>query len=140
MRDIFELNSADKKWLEDKFKRYSQLDREIAVRKEELKMRESDENIGGGKSNFISSSVESQVMKQMNDPFIQQRELWKKSIEWTISEQSSDVQMLVREKYWGEQSYLDWETLGNIHGFTKSTVYRVRDKVLEEFAKKIGYI
>lgn len=140
MRDIFELNSNDLKWLEDKFKRYHQLDREIAIRKEELKLREIDENIGGGKSNVVSSTVENQVIKEMTDPFINQREVWKRAVDKTIDEQNEKVKLLIQDKFWGEQNYMDWETIGEQHGFTKSTVYRIRYKVLETFAKKIGYI
>lgn len=140
MRDIFELNSNDLKWLEDKFKRYYQLDREIAIRKEELKLREPDENFGGGKTNVISKTVENQVVKEMSDPFINQREAWKKSIDRTIEEQNEDVQILIKDKYWGDKNYMDWETIGSLYGFSKSTVYRIRYKVLETFAKKIGYI
>ncbi|MBM6615616.1 hypothetical protein JTF06_12040 [Desemzia sp. RIT804] len=140
MRDIFELNSTDLKWLEDKFLRYNQLDREIAIRKEELKIKEVDENIGGGKANIVSSAVENQVIKEMSDPFIMQRESWKTSINRSIKEQNQDVQLLIHEKYWGEMSYMDWETVGECLGYSKSTVYRIRYKVLESFAKHIGYI
>lgn len=140
MRDIFELNSTDLKWLEDKFKRYNQLDREIAIRKEELKLREPDNNTGGGKANFISLPVESQVIKEMSDPFIMQREMWKGAINRTVNEQTEDVQILIRGKFWGEQNFMDWETIGELYGFSKSTVYRIRYKVMESFARNIGYI
>lgn len=144
MRDIFELNSNDLKWLEDKFKRYHQLSREIAIRKEELKMREHDTNVGGGRSNRVSSQVENQVMREMSDPFIIQRDTWKKAIEQTINEQSDDVQVIIKEKYWGQNNYMDWETLGQTFEQdkkqSKSSMYRIRYKVLECFAKKIGYI
>lgn len=140
MRDIFELNSNDLKWLEDKFKRYHQLDREIAIRKEELKIKEPDTNTGGGKPNFISRTVEQQVVKEMSDPFIQQRTVWKKAIDHTINEQTDDVQVLIKDRFWGVNDFMDWETIGEVYGFSKSTVYRVRYKVLESFARKIGYI
>lgn len=74
-----ELNSTDLKWLEDKFKRYNSLDREIAIRKEEVKLREPDNNIGGGKVNFISLPVESQVIREMSDPL--KGNFWNRSLE-----------------------------------------------------------
>lgn len=140
MRDIFELNSNDLKWLEDKFKRYNQLDREIAIRKEELKIKEPDENIGGGKTNIISKTVENQVVKELSDPFIHQREMWKKSVKETIEEQSLEVQEMVVDKFFGENSYMDWVALGELHNCSQAKTYRIRYKVLETFAKKIGYI
>lgn len=140
MRDIFDLNRTDLQWLEDKFMRYEQLDREIAIRKEELKIKEQDDNIGGGKSNIVTSALENQVVKEMSDPYIMQRDVWKKAIEKTYDAQSEEVKKIIYEKYWGKDSYRDWESLGEAMNHSKSKMYRIRYKVLETFAKKIGYI
>lgn len=140
MRNIFSLDSAELKWLEDKFERYHQLDREIAIRKEELRIREDDQNIGGGKSNVAGNPIESQVIKEQSDPFIQQREVWKRGIEKTIQKQNDDVKAMIRDKYWGENSYMDWTAIGALHCCSQSKIYRIRYKFLEEFARNIGYI
>lgn len=140
MRNILSLDSNDLKWLEDKFERYQQLDREIAIRKEELKIREDDQNIGGGKSNVVGNPIESQVIKEQSDPFIVQREAWKRGIDKTIQKQNIDVKAMIEDKYWGENSYMDWVTIGEVHGFQQAKTYRIRYKFLEEFAKNIGYI
>ena len=140
MRNILSLDSNDLKWLEDKFERYQQLDREIAIRKEELKIREDDQNIGGGKSNVVGNPIESQVIREQSDPFIVQREAWKRGIDKTIHKQNIDVKAMIEDKYWGENSYMDWVTIGEVHGFQQAKTYRIRYKFLEEFAKNIGYI
>lgn len=140
MRNILSLDSNDLKWLEDKFERYQQLDREIAIRKEELKIREDDQNIGGGKSNVVGNPIESQVIREQSDPFIVQREAWKRGIDKTIQKQNIDVKAMIEDKYWGENSYMDWVTIGEVHGFQQAKTYRIRYKFLEEFAKNIGYI
>lgn len=140
LRNIFELSSSDLKWLEDKFERYQQLDKEIAIRKEELKIKQTDENIGGGKSNAISSPVENQVVKELSDPYIVTRLTWKECIEQTFEESSEDVQAIIHAKYWGDQSYQSWTAIGDEHYISKTQVYRLRYDVLERFAKKIGYI
>lgn len=140
MRNIFELNRGDLEWLEDKFERYKQLDKEIAIRKEELKIKETDENIGGGKSNTVSSPVENQVVKEQSDPYISTRLEWKKGIEETYSESSEEVKGIIHDKYWGDKSYLSWTAIGEEKYISKTQVYRLRYDVLERFAKKIGYI
>ncbi|WP_373768581.1 hypothetical protein [Jeotgalibaca porci] len=140
MRNILSLDSNDLKWLEDKFERYQQLDREIAIRKEELKIREDDQNIGGGKSNVVGNPIESQIIREQSDPFIVQREAWKRGIDKTIQKQNIDVKAMIEDKYWGENSYMDWVTIGEVHGFQQAKTYRIRYKFLEEFAKNIGYI
>lgn len=140
MRSILNLDSNDLKWLEDKFERYHRLDREIAIRKEELKLREDDQNIGGGKSNVVGNPIESQIIKEQTDPFIMQREAWKKGIKQTLDKQNEDVQAMIQDKFWGENSYMDWTTIGELYKCSQSKTYRIRYKVLEEFAKNIGYI
>lgn len=126
--------------LDRKFANYLNYNKEIAIRKEELRMREVDENIGGGKGNIRSNPVEAQVIKEMSDPYISNRELWKKSIKETLNEQSDDVKRLMELKYWGEDSWMDWASFGNKHGYSKPTIYRIRQKVLFSFARKIGEI
>lgn len=140
MRSILSLDSNDLKWLEDKFERYHQLDREIAIRKEELKLREDDQNIGGSKSNVVGNPIESQVIKEQSDPFIMQREMWKRGIDKTLRKQNADVKAMIQDKYWGENSYMDWTAVGKANCCSQSKVYRIRYKVLEQFAKEIGYI
>lgn len=140
MRNIFELSKDDLKWLEDKFERYKQLDKEIAIRKEELKMKETDENIGGGKSNTVSSPVEIQVIKEQTDPYIKTRLIWKDGIEKTYQESSEEVQQIINDKFWGDRSYLSWVAIGEDYYISKTQIYRLRYNVLEKFAKKIGYI
>lgn len=140
MRNIFELSKDDLKWLEDKFERYKQLDKEIAIRKEELKMKETDENIGGGKSNTVSSPVEIQVIKEQSDPYIKTRLIWKQGIEKTYHESSEEVQQIINDKFWGDRSYLSWVAIGEDYYISKTQIYRLRYNVLETFAKKIGYI
>ena len=140
MRNMFELSRDDLVWLEDKFYRYNQLDREIAVRKEELKAKEDDANIGGGKSNLTGNPIESQIVKEQSDPFIITRQKWKEAIEKIYSNSSEEVQTIIFQKYWGTDCYMNWEIIGKEYGMSKSRVYRLRYNILESFAKIIGYI
>lgn len=137
---MFELDKTDLHWLEDKFERYNQFDREIAIRKQELDIKEPDFNVGGGKSNIPSSPVENKVIKYQSDAFIKNRQNWKKAIKDTYIESESKEQQIIREKYWGQLSYLSWEEIGQRHNISKSQAYRLRYTILEKFAKKIGYI
>lgn len=140
MRNIFELSKHDLWWLEDKFKRYEQLDKEVAIRKEELKIKKTDENIGGGKSNTVSSPVEIQVIKEQSDRYIINRQVWKKAIEDVYRASSKEEQEILEEKFWSNQTYLSWQEVGERHHISKTTIYDIRYSILERFAKKIGYI
>ena len=126
--------------LDRKFANYPNNNKEIAIRKEELKMREVDENIGGGKGNILSKPVEDQIIKELSDPYIVNRQLWKKCVLETLEEQDEDVRRLMELKYWGADSWMDWASFGKKHGYSKPTIYRIRQKVLFAFARKIGEI
>ena len=126
--------------LDRKFANYPNYNREIAIRKEELKMKEADENIGGGKVNIRSNPVEQQVIKELSDPYIVNRQLWKKCIKETLEGQSSEIRMLMELKYWGEDSWMDWVSFGKKHGYARTPIYRIRQKVLSDFGRRIGEI
>lgn len=124
--------------LDRKFANYYNYNKEIAIRKEELKMREADENIGGGKSNIRSNPVEIQVIKELSDPYIINRQLWKKGIKETLDGQSKEIKNLIELKYWGEDSWMDWVSFGKKHGYARTPIYRIRQKVLFDFGRRIG--
>lgn len=126
--------------LDRKFANYPNYNREIAIRKEELKMKEADENIGGGKGNIRSNPVEQQVIKELSDPYIVNRQLWKKCVRETLEGQSSEIRMLMELKYWGEDSWMDWVSFGKKHGYARTPIYRIRQKVLSDFGRRIGEI
>lgn len=140
MRNMFELTRDDLVWLEDKFIRYNQLDREIAVRKEELKTREEDSNTGGGKTNIVGNPIESQIVKEQSDDFIITRQKWKRAIASVYDTSNDEVKSVITRKYWSSENYLTWEDIGKDHCMSKSQIYRLRYGILEKFAKLIGYI
>ncbi|WEG74397.1 hypothetical protein OL234_10555 (plasmid) [Vagococcus intermedius] len=127
------MNSLDKK-----FAGLNDYNREIAERKEELRLREEDHNVGGGRSNVVGNPVETQVIKELSDQYIINRQIWKKSIIETIDNQSSEVRSLIENKYFGEDSWMDWRSFGKKHGYAHSSIYRIRQKVLLEFGRRIG--
>jgi len=124
--------------LDRKFAKYNEYNTEIAIRKEELKLKEADDNIGGGKSNIVSNPVENQIVKEMSDPYIANRVLWKKAIRETLEEQSHEIKKLIENKYWGEDSWMDWVSFGKKHGYSRNTIYRIRQRILLAFGRKIG--
>lgn len=140
MRNIFELSKNDLGWLEDKFRRYNQLDKEIAIRKEELKMKQPDENIGGGKTNIPSSPVENKVLKELSDPYILNRQQWKEAIDKVYSKCTTEEQKILKLKFWNNTNYYSWTHVADECHMSKTKIYEVRYSILQRFAKEIGYI
>lgn len=140
MTDLFELSRDELWWIEDKFKRFGQLNREIAMRKIELQIKEQDTNIGGGRSGGVHSPVESQVIKEQSDPFILTRQQWKDGITHVIDTATEEERAILALKYWSNQNYLTWSEVGERFHYSKSKIYDIRYDLLKRFAKKIGYL
>lgn len=139
MDEMMTLTKSDLQGLENLAKRYVRYDLEIAIKKEELKLREEDQNIGGGKANIVGRPVEIQVIREQSCEFIIQRQKWKKGIEAAFLEQTLEVQEILRAKLWGEERHLSWEEVGERHNMSKTTIYRVRYFFLHRFGEHIGY-
>lgn len=133
-----QLNKALIDDLDRKFANRHNYNREIVLRKEELKLREEDDNIGGSSGNIVSNPVENEVVKYLSDPYITNRQMWKRAIVETLNEQSLEISNLIELKYWGQDSWMDWRTFGEVHGYSKTAIYRIRQKVLIEFGRKVG--
>lgn len=127
-------------YLEQKFANFNNYNKEIAIRKEEIKMKEADENIGASRVASTTNHVENNILKIITDQYILNRELWKKGVTETLDLQSTEVKSLIENKYWGTDSWMDWVSFGKKHGYSKTAVYRIRQKVLLEFGRKIGEI
>jgi len=139
MDEMMTLTKTDLQTLESLAKRYVRFDLEIAIKKEELKLREEDQNIGGGKANIVGRPVEMQVIREQSSEFIVQRQKWKVGIETAFLLQTAEVQNILRAKLWGEERHLSWEEVGERHGMSKTTIYRVRYYFLQRFGEIIGY-
>lgn len=140
MEHLFKLGTDDLSVLEKRFYRYQLLDREIAVRKEELRQKEPDENIGGGKPNTVSKTLEIQVIKEQSDPFIMERQKWKRAIDEVYDEGTELEREVMDVKFFSGQNYLSWRDVAEQVHYSKTKIYEVRYAILEKFARKIGYI
>lgn len=140
MDHLFKLSTDELSVLEKHFYRYEKYDREIAVRKEELRQKEPDENIGGGKSNLVSKTLENKIVKEQSDRFILERQKWKKAIEDVYKEASALEKKVIEVKFFSGQNYISWRDVAEQVHYSKTKIYEVRYSILEKFANKIGYI
>lgn len=141
MNEFFELDEHQKKAMEKAFRSYPYLDRMIAIRQSELDIRlEEDENIGGGRSPFISKPTESVAIKRQSDPHIQHCQKLKRDIEFIISEMDEETKQIAHKRFWDNANYYTWEDLATDYHYSKSTIYRKRDKILFALAHRQGLI
>jgi phage transcriptional regulator, rinA family len=135
------MDKAELAYFEKLFKDYHTYDKKILLRKAELAVREIDENVGGGKSNIRSKTVENMVIKQLSDERLVFLENAKNAIEYTLNMVeliNPQFKTLVVEKYFKNGGIETWEDVAKRVGWSTSQAYNIRYKTLEIFANKLG--
>lgn len=135
------MDKSELAYFEKLFKEYYSYDKKILLRKAELTVREIDENVGGGKSNIRSKTVENMVIKQLSDERLVFLENVKDAIEYTldvIEMINPQFKTLIVEKYFKNGGIETWEDVAKRVGWSTSQAYNIRYKTLEIFANKLG--
>lgn len=127
--------------LEEKFANRDEYKREIALKKamidDEWNAQNVDENVGGSRSGRISKPQEDLIIRY-SVPYIKNRELWINAIYDTLDEFDTETRKLIEDKFWGEHSHLNWSEFSDVCYRNKSTLSRLRRKILKSFGDKIG--
>ncbi|UBH07854.1 transcriptional regulator [Macrococcus armenti] len=143
------LNTNDIKKLEEYFIKYDELKSKRELRKHTLLTKEVDENIGTKSTALPKSQVENQVIKLHSDLIYQNIDRIINAIEY-IYGNCTDVQRVIIEcRYWHEvDTAYEWEDIA--HHLTtlrtdgkvisKNATLHARNKMLNNFALKIGWI
>lgn len=63
-----------------------------------------------------------------------------KAIKQTYNCLSDDLKKICNIYMWGEYSYLNWMEIGKQENYAKTTIYRLRRKILTNYAEKLGEI
>ena len=135
------MDKSELAYFEKLFKEYYSYDKKILLRKAELTVREIDENVGGGKSNIRSKTVENMVIMQLTDERLVFLENAKDAIEYTlyvIELINPHFKTLIVEKYFKNGGIETWEDVAKRVGWSTSQAYNIRYKTLEIFANKLG--
>ncbi|WP_291472184.1 transcriptional regulator [Companilactobacillus sp.] len=135
-----ELSKRKLAYLEELYSDYTNINNLIATRVLELDhpWKQTDENIGGGRSSHISRPQEEIVIKRENDIRLQ----WLLKLQVAgdkAVEQFTDEQQRMYELKYLSNDYYDWEIVGDIMGCSHTSIYRKRYKFLELLGKQIGY-
>lgn len=81
------------------------------------------------------------LMRKENNKAYQYYDQLEKDIDSTMSGLAQELQKLVRECFWGENSYYDWGTIGAVYmGVGVGQAYSIRYKILELFALHRGVL
>lgn len=125
-------------YLEELFEDYHNYPQRILNRKAVLSAHEPDENVGGGKSSFISKPQETKIIKELSDTRLQFLERVYSALTSIIEEASDDTLKVIKCKLFQNDGNNEWTTIATILGFSNKKVYNIRNKMLEKFGNKIG--
>lgn len=141
------LTVAQSKTIEEYWSDIPSLKRQLKFREWELtENKQNDENIGGGRSSNISDTTAQKAMLLMEDERYQYLKKVVNAIEEVIKKMSadeklSDLKEFVDIRYISKDSnYYDWEDIAYELGMTRSKVYRLRNKVIDMTAEKLGWL
>lgn len=125
-------------YLEQCFDRYSEFDSIIKSRRSELALKTShDDNIGGGRANFISRPTENLAIKMAEDKHINYYSDLKHHIDDAISKMT-DNQLEIYD-YRFKQGY-SWEFIQETYGYTKPHMKLKRKYLLKRLAREMGLV
>lgn len=127
-------------YLEELFADYESYDKKISLRKAELKIKEIDENVGGGRSSDVGRPVETQIICEMSDERLRFLERCKKGVEFTLNYFDEDVSQVIQSKFFENHGMLTWEEVAGKVFRGRTSVYRIRYMVLEVFGNYIGLL
>ncbi|MER1998822.1 MAG: hypothetical protein ABS882_03535 [Lysinibacillus sp.] len=141
------LTTAQAKTIEEMWSDIPSLKRQLNFREWELTENKTvDENIGGGKGNKISDTTGNKAILLAEDERYQKLKKDVEAIEFVIAkvrENKKDHLLceFMKMKYLSSDSnYLDWEDVADELGIMKTKGYKLRNKLIDMTAKKLGWI
>lgn len=131
--------SATFRHLEVKFSQYPRYRHLIALRRAELSYHPSeDESLSFSKSTAVANKNEMAIVKVVDDPKLKSYYRYLTAIENTLKEFDEPTRQIIGDKYWGPDSWMTWAKFGEKVNYSPRQLYRLRDKVIELFAEKLG--
>lgn len=101
----------------------------------------TDENIGGGKSNRISDPTAQKAMILADDVRYQFLKKRVDVVDHVYSSLDERMRNFVDARYFcGDANYISWDTVAMKLGIAKQEAFKLRNKLIDETAKKIGWL
>ena len=136
---VGKLSNSQLKALDELLFDYVSIDHKIAVRKLEISdVTNTDENVGGGRSNVVSKPTENLVAKWDSDQRLNSLYAQKYAVESTLNVLDTDMTKIFWLR-WSRGSVNTWEEIADKMAYDRSTIYRKRQRILEIFADFYGF-
>lgn len=138
------LNRNDIKKLEDLWIKQKDNKKNIEFREWELMSKNNDdENYGGGVNSVrtITKPTEDLAVRLQSDDLYQNLKKITSAIESIYERSDDNTKYIVDIRYWDGDKYIyEWDDIANVIGLSRSSVLRLRNALLNETAKEIGWV
>ena len=129
------------KHVESELYHYHETLREIALLRQEIiyGSSETDDNIGGGKSNLPGDPTAKKGIALATNRRIENLERIVQVIQYVFSQLTDEKKQLVQIKYWTKPQTLTWHGIALKLNVGERTARRWREEIVEEFASLLGW-
>ena len=136
------LSQAQCKTIEEYWMNVDDYRKKLKFREWELtENKATDENIGGSKGNQISDTTANKAILLAGDEQYQHLKKVITVIERTLDNLDDELREFAEARYLSEDSsYYDWEGIADELGINRSKAYKLRNKLIDETAKKLGWL
>lgn len=137
------LNRTDIQKLEKFWSNHKENKKQLKFREWELlnPTVEYEENIGASSSGFISNPTERNAIRLLEDKLYQNLKLIVMTVEMMYKELDEDTKIIVDMRYWDkENACYEWEEIADKLFISRSKVLRKRNHLIDETAKRIGWV
>lgn len=138
------LNRHDIKKLEEHWINHNENIKRLKYREWELMSKNSDDENSGGGSNSVrqvSKPTEQLAIRLTEDKLYQNLLTITKVVSNLYEELDEDAREIVDRRYWcSGRDYMEWEDMAFELGMTRYKVLRIRNNLLDDTARLIGYV
>ena len=143
MYNLSALSRNDIKKIEDYWVEIDEYRKKLQYREWELlhKHRETDENIGGGKSNRTSDTTFVKATALVEDKKYNNLKSIVDGIDRLYRDLDKDSKTIVDMRYWDkENNFFEWEEIADQLFMSRNKVLRKRNALIDKTAEVIGFV
>lgn len=136
------LKPHQNKTVEEYWMSLSELKEQLEFREWQLlnEWRETDTNTGGGRSSGTSDKTAQAAIKLAEDERYQHLKKVINAIESTYKTIDDEMKTMVKMRYWFDKIQPEWEEIADVLYMSRNKVLRMRNYLIDETAKKIGWL
>lgn len=102
--------------------------------------REEDTNKGGGKNNIPSDTTAKKAMILVADVEYQNLKRIVTTVEGIYTQLDNDQKKIVQMRYWDKSDCFEWQEIADELFLSVSKTLRKRNTIIDETARRIGYV